>query len=79
MPKIDKFLQQQPREVARQVISELDRRERLQKAAKSVYDGSLSWKKVSGESEHHKLAKYQDNQPGLSSLVANPNRKLNII
>lgn len=79
MPKIDKILQQQPKVVAREVLSALDRRERLQKLSKSAYNGDLSWKKVTSESDHHKLANYSANEPTLASLVINPSKKLNII
>jgi hypothetical protein len=79
MPKIDSILRQQPKEIAKQVMDALDRRERLELVAKSAYSGDLSWKKVSSGSEHHKLAKYQDNQPTLSSLTLNHSKKLNII
>ena len=79
MPKIDSILRQQPKVIAKQVMDALDRRERLKKVSKSLYNGDLGWKKVSSASEHHKLAKYQDNQPSLSSLTLNHSKKLNII
>lgn len=79
MPKIDKVLQQQPREIARQVMRTLDRREHLKKVNKPVYDGDLSWKKVSSANEHDVALKYQPTEVGLSSHLVNPNRKLNII
>jgi len=79
MPKIDNILRNQPKEIARQVMRTIDRREHLQKINKPVYDGDLSWKKVSDGGEYNYQAKYQPNQPTLSSLVANPSKKLNVI
>ncbi|MFT6068360.1 MAG: hypothetical protein ACJAT2_000127 [Bacteriovoracaceae bacterium] len=79
MPKIDNILQQQPQEIANKVMEALDRREKLKNVGKTVYSGDLSWKKVTSESEHHKLAKYQPNQPTLASLTQNHSKKLDII
>lgn len=79
MSKIDSILRDQPREIARQVTRTLDRREQLKKINKPVYDGDLSWKKVSDGGEYNYLAKYQPNQPTLSNLIANPSKKLNVI
>lgn len=61
------------------MIRALDRRDALKRVGKAVYDGDLSWKKVDSGLERDTVAKYQSNQPSLSSLVANPAKKLNII
>lgn len=79
MPKIDRILRQQPQQIAKLVTSALDRRETLKRVNKPAYDGDLSWKKVDSGLERETVAKYQPNQPTLSSLSVSPSKKLNII
>lgn len=79
MAKIDRIFQQQPKEIARQVMRTLDKREHLKKINQPVYDGDLSWKKVSSGHERNITLSYGNNDQGLSSIMANPSKKLNIL
>lgn len=70
---------QQPKEIARQVMRAMDQREAINKVNVPVYDGDLSWKKVSSGSEYDITLKYQPGDQDLNSALAVPSKKLNII